>query len=283
MARKIKKPKPPPLAIWDKAIYGVLILGCFALIVLLMELFDRLQVQAIAARSDPRTCLSAPTRLLFEIFPVLSPLMLGSLLMEWMPMPIFGKPGIAYGRYPYHDYAPLLSRTQPLRRAKPQIWADKTRRSRQLLGGMALMLLLGLPGVCPRNTLDQDLSIRHYNMLNVCTRETTPEDIEQVIFTAAHGYSRYGGEYWEYHIRAQTEGGRKIVFREFVLPNGEEAALRCLVEWRHAAEQSGAEITFKARDRSTHLSVRELLPLIARDQRMSAEETALLYELFDGA
>lgn len=283
MARKIKKPKPPPLAIWDKAIYGVLILGCFALVVLLMELFDRLLAQAIAARSDPRTCLSTPTRLLFEIFPVLSPLMLGSLLMEWMPMPIFGKPGIAYGRYPYQDYTPLLSRTQPLRRAKPEIWAEKTRKSRLLLGGMALMLLLGLPGVCPRNALEQDLSIRHYNMLNVCTRETTPEDIEQVIFTAAHGYSRYGGEYWEYHIRAQTEGGRKIVFREFVLPNGEEAALRCLVEWRHAAEQSGAELTFKARDRSTHLSVRELLPLIAEHHQMSEAETALLYELFEGA
>ena len=283
MARKIKKPKPPPLAIWDKVIYGILILGCFVLIVLLMELFDRLQAQAIAARSDPRTCLSAPTRLLFEIFPVLSPLMLAFLLMEWIPMPIFGKPGIAYGRYPYQDYAPLLSRTQPLRRAKPQIWADKTRKSRMMLGGMALMLLLGLPGVCPRNTLDQDLLIRHYNTLNLCTRETTTGDIEQVIFTAAHGYSRYGGEYWEYHIRAQAEDGRNIAFREFVVPNGEEAALRCLVEWRHAAEQSGAEITFKARDRSSHLSVPELLPLIAEHHQMSEAETALLYELFEGA
>ena len=283
MARKIKKPKPPPLAIWDKAIYGILLLGCFALFILMIVLFDRLQAQAVAARSDPQTCLSAPTQLWFELFPVLSPLMLVFLLIEWMPMPIFGKPGIAYGRYPYHDYAPLLSRTQPLRRAKPQIWANKTRKSRLLLGGMALMLLLGLPGVCPRNTLDQDLSIRHYNMLNFCTRETPPQDIAQVKLTAVHGYSRSRGEYWDYHIRAQTEDGRNNVFREFVLPNGEEAALRCLVEWRHAAEQSGAEITFQARDRSSHLTVPELLPLIAEQHQMSEAERALLYALFDGA
>ena len=283
MARKIKKPKPPPLAIWDKAIYGVLILGCFALFLLLVVLFDRMMAQALAARTDPQTRLAAPTQLWFALFPVLSPLTLFFLLLEWMPMPIFGKPGIAYGRYPYQDYTPLLSRTQPLRRAKPQIWADKTRRSRQLLGGMALMLLLGLPSVCPRNALDQDLSIRHYNIVNLCTRETTTGDIAQAEFIAFHGQSRHSGEYWEYHIRAQTEDGRNIAFREFVLPNGEEAALRCLLEWRQAVEQSGGEITFKARDRITHLSVRELLPLIARDQRMSEAETALLYELFDGA
>ena len=283
MARKIKKPKPPPLAIWDKAIYGVLILGCFALFLLLLGLFDRLQAQAIAARTDPQTRLAAPTQLWFALFPVLSPLTLFFLLLEWMPMPIFEKPGIAYGRYPYQDYAPLLSRTQPLRRAKPQIWADKMRRSRQLLGGMALMLLLGLPSVCPRNALDQDLSIRHYNIVNLCTRETAPRDIAQVEFIAFHGQSRHSGEYWEYHIRAQAEDGRNIAFREFVVPNGEETALRCLLEWRQAVEQSGGEITFKARDRITHLSVRELLPLIARDHQMSETETALLYELFDGA
>ena len=283
MARKIKKPKPPPLAIWDKAIYGILMLCCFALYLLLIVLFDRMMAQALAARTDPQTRLAAPTQLWFALFPVLSPLTLFFLLLEWMPMPIFGKPGIAYGRYPYQDYVPLLSRTQPLRRAKPQIWADKTRKSRQLLGGMALMLLLGLPSVCPRNALDQDLSIRHYNIVNLCTRETAPRDIAQVEFIAFHGYSHRSGNYWDYHIRAQTEDGRKMEFREFVLPYGEEDALRCLLEWRSAVEQSGGEITFKARDRNTHLSVPELLPLIARDHQMSETESALLYELFDGA
>ena len=100
MARKIKKPKPPPLAIWDKAIYGVLILGCFALFLLLLGLFDRLQAQAIAARTDPQTRLAAPTQLWFALFPVLSPLTLFFLLLQWMPMPIFGKPGIAMGAIP---------------------------------------------------------------------------------------------------------------------------------------------------------------------------------------
>ena len=84
-------------------------------------------------------------------------------------------------------------------------------------------------------------------------------------------------------VKQQTEDGRNNVFREFVLPNGEEAALRCLVEWRHAAEQSGAEITFQARDRSSHLTVPELLPLIAEQHQMSEAERALLYALFDGA
>lgn len=279
MARRIKKPKPPPLAVPDRIVYIILIGGGFAMmlgsVVLYLHLLDRI------AGTDADTRLWKNTAEMW-IMPLMLALYMPALIGAiWHPMPIFGNKRVKYGLYPYHDYAPIFSRTRPLKTARPEIWAKKRRQTIALLLVMLIGIFLCLPGLCPRYTLQADGSIREYNVRNQCVETHWPTDMTELQITAWHGMHTRGPEFYSLRIDITAEDGESYRFgfnRDY-----DAAALQAMLDFRRTMERLHVPVVIQADDWDTHLSVKELLPLIARDQRMSAEETALLYELFDGA
>ena len=279
MARKIKKPKPPPISVLDGVVIALaMLLSLGWMIGMMMYLYPYLQ-EAIAVR-DSQMRMWTDTAWMWMIFSALAVSMSILLIfVVWSPMPIFGNPKIRYGKYPYQDYAPIFSKTLNLKQHRPELYAESMRKTRLILAAALLSLLLGLPGLCPRNTISEDGTLKHYNTFNRCTETVRPWEIRSVTFTTRHRELSRGGEYWDFFV---TADGYSFYSDNHLRVSGADE-LRFLLQFRTDMERRGVPIQFASDDPDTHLSVQELLPLIAADLGYDSEETALLYELFDGA
>ena len=278
MARKIKKPKPPPLSAFDRIVYGILIGGGFAMMFGSVVLYLHLQDRIAGADTDARLWVN--TAEMWFIPLMIAGYLPAMIASVWHPMPFFGNKRVKYGLYPYHEYAPVFSRTQPLKTAKPEIWAKKRRQTLALLA-MLIGIPLCLPGLCPRYTLQADGSIREYNTRNQCVETHWPSDMAELQITAWHGMHTKGGEFYSLRIDITADDGESYRFgfnRDY-----DAAALQAMLDFRSTMERCHVPVVIQADDWDTHLSVQELLPLIAADLGYDSEETALLYELFDGA
>ena len=278
MARKIKKPKPPPLSVTDGALYLLFFLLCFAWMVSSYFVYHHFQAMIAGADSGARMWNNYKTEWGWMVFPVCSAMAGAFIFAIWYPTPLFGNPKVRYGQYPYHEYAPLFSRTLPLREHQPELFAHKRRQTLIALAAFVLALLLGLPGLCPRDVLMEDGSIAHHDTLNRCTETVLPDDIRSVTFTTRHRELSKSGTYWDFYVAANG-----YVFNSGNFIGADADGLRFLLQFRKDMERRGVPIQFASDDPDTHLSPRELLPMIAADLGYDSEETALLYELFDGA
>lgn len=278
MARKIKKPKPPPLSVTDGTLYLLFFLLCFAWMVSSYFVYHHFQAMIAGADSGARMWNNYKAAWGWMVFPVVSAIAGAFVFAIWYPTPLFGNPKVRYGQYPYHEYAPLFSRTLPLREHRPELFAQKRRQTLLALAAFALALLLGLPGLCQRDVLMEDGTIAHYDVLNRCSEAVLPADIRSVTFATRHRELSKSGTYWDFYV---TANGYFFNSDNFI---GDDAdGLRYLLQFRNDMERRGVPIQFASDDPATHLSVRELLPMVAADLGYDSEETALLYELFDGA
>lgn len=276
MAKKISQAKPPPLSAPDRTLYALYLLLCFAW--MLSSAFVYQQLQAVIAAADSEARMWGNTAWGWMVFPMCSAIAEAAVFAVWYPMPLFGNPKVRYGQYPYHEYAPLFSRTLPLREHRPAVYSEKCRRTCIALAAFVLALLLGLPGLCPRDVLLADGTMAHYDMLNRCTKKIPPSDVRSVTLTARHGSGR-SGEF--YNFRVSANGYSFYSFR--FARDDAEAGLRFLIDYRAQMEARGVPVMLTAEDPISHLSVEALLPKIAADQNYGAAETRLLYALFDGA
>lgn len=276
MARKIGQPKPPPLSALDGALYALLLLLCFAWMV--CSAFLHQHLQAVIAGLDGKMRMWDNTAWGWMAFPICSSITGAVVFAIWHPMPLIGNPKVRYGNYPYHEYAPLFSRTLPLREHRPAVYSEKCRQTRVALAAFVLALLLGLPGLCPRDVLMADGSMAHYNVLNRCTETIPASDVRSVTFTARHGSGR-SGEFFNFRVSAN---GNSFYSTRFAQDDA-EAGLRFLIDYRAQMEARGVPVAITAEDPISHLSVAALLPKIAADQNYGDAEARLLYALFDGA
>lgn len=276
MARKIKKQKAPPLSFCDGLIYAVWFVSVMALAFAVMLCYG--QIQAVIARQDAAAVMWRDTAWAWMFAPVAGCMALLCIAAVWYPTPFFGNPKVRYGQFPYHAYAPLFSKTRPYREARPQEYAVKRRESRVLLAAALLAFLLGLPGLCPRWTLQADHTLRHYDARNRCTETVPAADITAMHIVARHGFSR-NGAYWDYYIQLDTRagGGQQFYHHQYTVE--ETDGLRFLIALR---DRLGVPVSIEAVDRwDDGVSAAELLPKIAEDLEYGSEETALLYELFE--
>ena len=203
MARKIKKPKPPPLSALDRIVYGILIGGGFATMFGSVALYLHLLDRIAGADTDARLWVNTAEMWIMPLMiAVTMPAFIGAI---WHPMPIFGNKRVKYGLYPYHDYAPIFSRTLPLKTARSEFWAKKRRQTIALLLAMLIGIPLCLPGLCPRYTLQADGSIREYNVRNQCVETHWPTDMAELQITAWHGMHARGPEFYSLRIDITAE------------------------------------------------------------------------------
>ena len=276
MEHKANKPKHPPLSFCDGLIYAVWFVSVMALALAVMLGYS--PIQKAIVQQDTAAMMWRDTAWAWMIAPVVGCLGLLILVSVWYPLPFFGNPKVRYGQFPYHAYAPLFSKTRPYREARPQEYAVKRRESRILLAAVLAAFLLGLPGLCPRWTLQTDHTLRHYDARNRCIETVPAADITAMHIIARHGNSR-SGVYWDYFIRLDTraDGSQSFYHHQFAV--NEADGLRFLIALR---DSLGVPVSIEARDRwDANATAAELLPKIAEDLEYGSEETALLYELFE--
>ena len=285
MARKIKRPKPPPLSVIDKIIYALLILSGFAWILFSFFLFEN--CQSIAAHAEIAMRMWQNPLWLCIAPAVLSGTVPAWIACVWIPMPLFGKRGVPYGQYPYHEYAPIFSRSRPLKTARPEIWRRKWRGTLILLAVGIISIALCVPGIFARYSLDADYSVRHYNVFNQCDDHIAAEDVAALHIVARHGHYQRGPEFWDYYLIVDTDNGKCCELHSFCIRDDDfEDNLRFLLNYRDAVN---APILIEAEDRMAvwekaerePWTVEELLPMIVKDRRLNEKEAQLLYQLFE--
>ena len=275
MARKIQKQKPPPLSVGDRLIYAFCFLLVFAAAFALLVGFFK--GQASIAQRDAGTRMWQETAWAWVILPLLGSLLIVFAAVIWYPVPFFGNRKVRYGEYPYHEYAPLFASERPYRQARPKEYALKRRETLILLAVTLPLFACGLLGLCPRWTLQEDYSLRHYDMLNRCRESLPPEDITGLHIVVRHGTNR-GAEYWDYFIRIDTASNtsRELYHHKFTVDDA--AGMQFLIDMRASLD---VLVTIEAEDyEKKDATASELLPLIAEDLSYDSTETTLLYELF---
>ncbi len=281
MAKKIKKVKPPPLSFTDKLFYALLFLSCFALLLLIFYLSVMLPERI--AFSDPDVRMWHTTAWAWIIPSGLGCLLPVVIAAIWYPIPFFGNQNVKYGVFPYHEYAPVFSKVQPLKAARPEIYHRKLHSTFIALAIGSSLLLLGLLGLCPRNTLCSDGSIRAYNIMNHCVRVTPAEDVSDLRLIARHGFDRNLREYWDFGLEITDDSGRTIPFYSDYLIDDVTAGLSFLVQYRnmvHASIRVETYEGYRLSKPTEPLPLSELLPQIAEYQGYDDTQTALLYQLF---
>ncbi len=281
MAKRIQKVKPPPLSFTDKLFYAFLFLSGFALLFLVFYLSVVLPERI--AFSDPDVRMWRPTAWAWIIPSGLGALLPVVIAAVWYPIPFFGNPNVKYGVFPYHEYAPVFSKAQPLKAARPEIYRQKQCSTFLALVICLVLLLLGLLGLCPRDTLCSDGSIRTYNIMNHCVRVTPAENVSELRLIARHGHDRNLREYWDFGLEITDDSGRTVPFYSSYLTDDATAGLAFLVQYRDMIQAPIRVETYEGYRLSKPtepLPLSELLPQIAEYQGYDDTQTALLYQLF---
>lgn len=282
MAKKGKQRKPPPLSAIDRLLYGLLFLGGFLLLFLIFYLAITLPKRI--AFADPDAQMWRPTAWAWMIPAGLGcflPMMVGAI---WHPLPLLGNRNVRYGEFPYQEYAPVFSKARALKAVRPEIYRRKLRSTIFALVICAVLLLLGLLGLCPRETLQSDGSIHGYNTLNQCVRVTPAEDVTDLRLIARHGFDRNLREYWDFGLEITDDSGRTIPFYSSYLTDDVTAGLMFLVQYRariHAPVRVETYEGYRLSKPTEPQPLLDLLPQIADDQGYDDTQTALLYQLFE--
>ncbi len=277
MARKIKPLPLPPLSLIDKLLYLVAILigvaipiGCF---IGLFALRSRI------ALSDPELLASAGSGsgylsyLLIALFcllillPVLWPIT--QLLLH--KQPLVGNKHVKYGEFPYKNVYPLFSPNRPKRQRTQEETQIRRQDTRLLCCFLLAAFLLGASMLCPRTTLRQDGSIVSYNVFNHITHRYEKADIEAL---QIESYLLPGANHnskWTFRLNVQMHDGRTYRFfpGNFHSASGSgTSTLSDILKFRNSVPQP------------VWVTGKENIESIIYDSDYSAEEAALLYEIF---
>ena len=273
MAKKKKwRVQAPPLSPLDKGIYYCLIACSFAIAFFLFPIIVRAYRQWVF--EDPH--ILAQNNLATIILGFLG-LFLGCGLMivlDWLKhkkYPIFGNSKVCYG-------PPLWKPVYPL--TQKQFWENlRPHKERLRIGVLCVVMLvilvasitsLALP---PRECLHDDGSVWVYNYHNENTAKYYPSDVAEIeIYTRTYD-NRKGRDYWGFEIEFRMYDGEDFFFsdRDFqTLINNLDGSVVGMLQIKSCFDP-----------RMINITGRNNLAYVIRDMDLNAQETELLYLLFD--
>ena len=279
MPKKAKKKvhKMPPLSLLDKLIYWtILLVLCVAYFGLLFGPFYLRDVIAFA--DEAVIAVENLTNSAWHIFTWLT-----FVLITFIPwghfyqnrMPIFGKRNFKYGPPAWpHEY-PLFMKN------KPYVFGSEKKKKTQKRIAMALVIILLISfipfpkSLYERNCLQSDGSILQYNMFNQQTHDIASGEIEEITIEAyPHHRRRRLRDHWNVKMTFVTDNGEKYTFKHWEFrENSDGSAQHPFVTMSNIKQRYSPEII-------RYAGVEDLHNVIA-DNRLSEEEIALLYQLFE--
>ena len=273
MARKKpKKPKAPPLSAGDKALYHVMIWGCFV-----GPWF--LWVGATAIARD----------IMFATGRVIAFRMSGLWLLhccaglivagvfEWMRReryPVFGNREVKYGPPQYNEVYPLLGRYEMSRR--PGEKRKKTVTKLKCFWILSLVLLFsGVLSIAPAYVLTEECNVEVYDRIGHPKETYGSEQLAAVEIEGTH----YGGRY----------GSTKTVTLKLKMLDGEKFSFTYGDFDNTRNVSNGTNMAFSAMQHikgridpiAVSITGADNLPKIVDRLRLSPEEEAQLYSLFE--
>lgn len=274
MARKAKKKmhRMPPLSFVDKLIYwlimALLIATYFTLPMGVFLLRDRIAYQdaTVVAKYDHAS-------LLWLLIPWMTYFLMTFLL--WIQpyqgrKPIFGLRKLKYGPPAYPKVYPLFMKNKPAVYISER--AKKEKRSIALLLAVILLVsFIPLPwSLYGRSCLHSDGSIVRHNMFNRVTKEFSEHDIESLEIEAFHAKEGKGPRIWSVRMKFTTESGRIFHFSLRDFRGDAIEILSAMLQVKSCYHPS--VITYAGA---------EYLSSVISDRRLSPDEQAILYELFN--
>ncbi len=235
-----------------------LFLRCFFFLVLILVTFSpfflNMYLRNLIAFSDTHVIASSSTISLFWMMPITFHIMSPSFLLYAWYFP----PHRGWGRHPWErDFQESRSQKRRRRQKKFCLW---------LLGFVFFSLLFGL-SLSGRICLTDDGRIQRYNMWNQLTEEISPEDITAVTLKT-HAKDRGSG--YDYSIRFFDAEEKDYWFSRGEFRFSDEKILQSLLDIK----------SLYAPEQITATGV-EYLERVVQGCELSAEETVLLYTLFD--
>jgi hypothetical protein len=266
-----KKPMRYPLSRLDKFLYSIiLVIGCImsaAVVVIMAVIRDKVafaDASVVAVDGSDAVLLILPLCFFFLIISLFPLIYLDS----YKELPIFGnksfkpRPGL-----PYEEETPIVSR---------KFWQEMSDKTRDKIAKflvavsviLVICLALSLFGIYPRTVLDEENNIKTYNSFNEITDICNVEKADKLIIDIGVSSSRSNKSYY---IELVFVFGEKKYdfgqgsFREMKREDVLEYMLRTKADFSGKYEVNG--IDFMER--------------LFKNKNFTAEEKALVYELFD--
>lgn len=262
----------PPLSFVDKLIYwlimALLIATYFALPMGVFLLRDRIAYQdaTVVAKYDHAS-------LLWLLIPWMTYFLMTFLL--WIQpyqgrKPIFGLRKFKYGPPAYPKVYPLFMKNKPTVYISER--AKKEKRGIALLLAVILLVsFIPLPwSLYGRTCLHSDGSMVRHNIFNRVIKEFSAGDIESLEIKAYHAKQGKHSRVWTVQMKFTTESGRSFSYQinDFCGNNSETlAAMLQVKNYYHPSV-----ITYAGA---------EYLSSVISDRRLSPDDQAILYELFN--
>lgn len=197
-----------------------------------------------------------------------------ALLLDWLrrkKQPIFGKRNLKYGPPEWKPIYPLFSKA---------FWHNACQQKKRMFGWITLFLLtvftifcVSFLGLYPRNCLYDNGSVRVYNCFNENSVSYDPVDVTQIrIFTREY-YDRRGSDDFGVELEITMADGEDFFFHFDEFKRQDEnikGFLTGMHQIKNAFDPS--LVTFEGK---------ENLQKVIRDQNLNAQESELLWLLFD--
>lgn len=279
MARKAKKKvhPMPPLSAVDKLIYWTLIAALFALDLFLI--FGPLILVDIIAFADETVIASVIGPGFLWCFPSFAVVAAVTVVL-WdrgykKRIPIFGRKNFKYGPPAWPRVYPLFMKNKPHVRVS-QKEAKRKKKMNTLLAAVVLLSFIPFPwSLFGRTTLQQDGSVARYNVFNVQVKDFSSGEVDRVEFEAyEHHRRRNAFDPWAVRVCLTTESGKEYCFAYIDFRSDTQD---------HAPGWLSAMLALKSRYRPEIItySGTENLQKVIRDNELTVEQQAMLYQLFD--
>lgn len=270
--RKKRRLARPPLTKLDKclylagaAFYIVAVIACVIALDLLEEVYYF---------SDPSVLAVKRHASEFLIIPAFFYLMLSAIVIFLIPygidQPLFGDPKIRYGSPPWaSDCYPIFGRQRHPARRTPKGQQVIKRMLQLWLAGLLVSLALLPLSFFGRDCLLRDYSIVSYDMLNCERKHVFPLEFSSLELKAYVAYHRG----WTTSVNAElkTTEGERFSFASNQFVNRD----------RSLALRSMQTIKDMFPSHNVRLEGRDKLYSLVEHGQYTAEEAALLYDLFD--
>lgn len=275
--KKKKVSKMPPLSLIDRWIYW----GAFLIIMAmdgLLVLFPFWNWYRNAFHEDTVVAVQMTAGVVWS-FPGWFVFMVTTFILWYQAyekrLPIFGKRNFRYGPPAWPKVYPLFMKD------KPYVWVSEQTRTQRRRKAAALVILAVLSFVpyplswSGRICLNQDGSIRKYNVLNIQTRDYASREIEQVeLRTYLNSLGKYHTtKIGDVEIILTTKDGRHYVFEREEFRGSSRNDRN---DWLPAM----MKLKNRYRPEIVTCTGAQLLEKIILDHQLTARQSQMLYELF---
>lgn len=190
-------------------------------------------------------------------------------------IPIFGNPGVSYGPPQHPSIYPIFMKNKPQPRVEPKVKKRKQKYRRILTVVLVSTFLICASlfplSVCGRSVLQEDGTILVYDEHNDLTNRYTTENIDFVLLDTylSGGSGRASGHYWHINFEVHMKDAESYRFAPHCFEGSDLQQLQTML---YMKEQVFGGLCV--------ISSTENLHRVIDDQNYNAEESALVYQLF---